>query len=367
MGTRKARRLACLLLLVLGATMPASAQDLEALAARYFDAETYCEAGTYGVRISPKESFSQDKFAGCAHRDGRFRFLEHSGPVQAVTWSDGETLYRYWQSNGQYREYPLAQAAKMNAFAYRSTGAAFLQSRLSTRGAINNPSLTGYTPSGDLSTPEHMVFERRDEGWGNIDRLWVRNADKAIVKYEQARNGEVMRFVELSSQEVGRPLSDAELSHRVLSFTHVSLQNNPRRLPRRAFPRRRARRRGLLGMGLCAHAERRRGAAQAAAFLEGPALGVRRPRRPDRRPGAAQHGDLRLGPSALHRRRHGDGALVGRRLRAHRPFHPGELSRAAPGRASAPPEMSGVQRLERHQGARAPVHQFQVALSRVVA
>lgn len=222
-----ARLLYGLLLLVLGAAMPARAQELEVLAARYLDAETYCEAGTYGVRMSPKEAFSQERFSGCAHRDGRFRFLEHPGPLQVVTWSNGETLYRYWQSNGQYREYPLAQSGKLYFFGYRRAGAAFLQSRLFTRGAYENPSLGGYARSGALSTPEHMVFERRDERWGNTERLWVRNADKAIFRYEQARNGEVLRFVELSAQEAGRPLSDAELSHRVSSLTHVSLQNNP--------------------------------------------------------------------------------------------------------------------------------------------
>jgi hypothetical protein len=201
---------------------------LESTAERYFNAETYCEAGTYGVRLSAGERFSLDKFAGCAHHDGRFKFFEEPGRGQIISWTDGETLYRYWQSNGQYREYPLSEAANMNVFGYRSVGAAFLQSRLFTRGAKDDPSLTGYRPSPALSSVEHTVFERPDERWpGQSGRFWVRNADKAIFKYEEARNGEVMRFVELSSQEVGRPLADAELSHPVSPLTYVSLQNNP--------------------------------------------------------------------------------------------------------------------------------------------
>ncbi len=216
-----------LLLLVLGATAPARAQDLEAIAARYFDAETYCEAGTYGVRISPKERFDESKFSGCAHRDGRLRFVDHPGPAQIVSWSDGQTLYRYWQASGQYHKYPIADAARMHALPYRGAGPAFLQSRLFTRGIYDNPSLTGFAPSSAMSTPEYTVFERLDQRSGNTNRLWVRNADKALVKYEQARDGEVMRFVELSSQEVGRPLADAELSHRVSPLARVSLQNNP--------------------------------------------------------------------------------------------------------------------------------------------
>ena len=211
--------------------MAAAAQappSLDSIAARHFAAETYCEAGRYGVRLSASERFSLDTFAGCAHRDGRFKFFEDPGPGQIVSWTDGETLYRYWQSNGQYREYPLSEAANMNVFGYRSVAAAFLQSRLFTRGAKDNPSLAGYRPSPALSSAEHAVFERADERWpGQSGRFWVRNADQAIFKYEEARNGEVMRFVELSSQEIGRPLADAELAHPVSPLTYVTLQNDP--------------------------------------------------------------------------------------------------------------------------------------------
>jgi len=196
--------------------------SVEAIAARYFQADTFCEAGTRGSRVEPRENFSRMTFAGCAHRDGRFKYIEHPGPGQVVSWAEGEKFHRYWESNGQYREYALGDG--LSLWGYRSAGSPALQSRLFSSGST--PALAGYAPSGTLSSAHYTVFERfRDQRWS--ERLWVRNEDQAIVKYEEARDGTVLRFVELTSQELDRPLGDAELSYRVPPFAHISLQNNP--------------------------------------------------------------------------------------------------------------------------------------------
>jgi hypothetical protein len=42
--------------------------SVEAIAARYFQGDTFCEAGTRGSRVEPRENFSPMTFAGCASR-----------------------------------------------------------------------------------------------------------------------------------------------------------------------------------------------------------------------------------------------------------------------------------------------------------
>jgi hypothetical protein len=209
--------------------------SIESIAAGYFGAETYCESGKWGMRDDPKHGFTETAFSRCAHRDGRFKSVEHvDRPRKEVIWSDSEKYYRHSEYANFYQEYPLDDIFLLNFPGNRSELYPIYLSRLFNRYSPNAPDRTStrylqsYKASSALSTTQHSVFERfDDENHRNSERLWVRNADKSIVRYEGLRDGVILHFAEITSQQANRPLTDADLSHDVPLFVRYSLQNNP--------------------------------------------------------------------------------------------------------------------------------------------
>ena len=227
------------LLTVAAVPIPSLAQEpmsIESIAAGYFGAETYCENGKWGMRDEPKHGFTEIAFSRCAHRDGRFKSVEYvDRPQKEVIWSDSYKLYRHSEAANFYREYPLDDVFLSMFPGNRSELYPLYLSRLFNRYSPNAPDRTSarylqsYQASSALSTAQYSVFERLDdENHRNRERLWVRNVDKSIVRYEGLRDGAILHFAEITSQEANRPLSDAELSHQVPFFVRYSLQNSPR-------------------------------------------------------------------------------------------------------------------------------------------
>jgi hypothetical protein len=218
--------------------IPALAQEpmsVESIAAGYFGAETYCETGKWGMRDDPKHGFTQIAFSRCAHRDGRFKSVEHvDRPRKEVIWSDSEKYYRHSEYANFYQEYPLGDPFLFTLTGNRSELYPIFLSPLFSRYSASAPDRTAtsylqsYKASSALSTAQHSVFERFDDAnHRSRERLWIRNADKSIVRYEGLRDGVILHFAEITSQEANRPLTDAELSHDVPLFVRYSLQNNP--------------------------------------------------------------------------------------------------------------------------------------------
>lgn len=215
--------------------LPALAQEpmsIESIAARYFGAQTYCETGKWGMRDDAASGFLQVAFARCAHRDGRFKYAEHvDRPRKEVHWSDSQKQYRYSEYADFYKEYPLDDRELFTLQRTRSEVFPVFLSALYPRDANRLGDgigyLQSYKPSSVHSTALHSVFERfNDPHERSGERLWVLNADKSIVRYEAVRDGVVLRFVELTSQEINRPLSAADLSQHVPLSARFSLQNN---------------------------------------------------------------------------------------------------------------------------------------------
>lgn len=209
--------------------------SIASIAAGYFGKETYCETGKWGMGGGPQHGSTHIAFSRCAHRDGRFKVVEYVDRAQQeVLWSDSRKYYRHSPAANFYREAPLDDDFLRSFPANRSELYPIYLSRLFNQYSPNarDRGSTGYLQSfkasSALSTPQHSVFERNDDENGtNSERLWVRNADKAIVRYEGLRNGVVAHFAQIASQEVDRPLTDAELSHSVPFFTRYSFLNSP--------------------------------------------------------------------------------------------------------------------------------------------
>ena len=224
------------LALVASPALPEEPISTESVGARYFGAETYCETGKWGTRLQPDHGFTEVTFALCAHRDGRFKYVEHADqPRKIVNWSHSGKYYRYSEYGSIYQEYSLDDPSLPSLYGIRPAGSPLSLSRLfawdSGRLAGTDPtrSLQSYKASTALSTAQHSVFERfNDEHQRSSERLWVRNKDRSIVRYEGLHDRVVLRFVEIASQEVNRPLTSAELSHDVPLSARYSLQNNPR-------------------------------------------------------------------------------------------------------------------------------------------
>src|SRR5688572_32108606 len=104
------RTLAASLCAVLAAAVQAAEPvPLESLAAALLSARTYCETGKFGATTSPNEPLPEHHYRVCAHRDGRYKYVESPGqPSQIVTWSDGRTLHRYVEYSRNYQQRDVA-------------------------------------------------------------------------------------------------------------------------------------------------------------------------------------------------------------------------------------------------------------------
>jgi hypothetical protein len=215
------------------AQAPAS---LAPIADRYLGADTYCETGKWGMRDSPAQGYMAVAFARCAHRDGRFKLIEHADrPRKFIIWADARKYYRYSESARIYQEYPVDQPYINSPYGARGeVFPAFLSRMFPWRvvarsgGADPAPHLEAFLASSALSTAQHTVYERfADDQFRTGERIWVLNRDRSIVRWEGLQGREVHRFVEISSQEINRTLTDGDLSHDAPLFARYSLQNNP--------------------------------------------------------------------------------------------------------------------------------------------
>lgn len=226
------RKIAASLCAVL-ATVAQAAEPvpLESLATPLLRAQTYCESGSFGATTSPNESLPEHRYRVCAHRDGRFKYVESPGqPSQIVTWSDGRTVHRYVEYSRNYQRHGLG--ARSDFYERPREAAPALHSRLfrvATRGGAGLDllgSLRGYQVNAELSDARQTVYERRNDDPRGSERIRVATADGAIVRHESLYNGIVRGYVELAARQVDQPLADAELAYEVPLLWRYSLQNN---------------------------------------------------------------------------------------------------------------------------------------------
>ena len=226
------RTLAASLFAVLAAAVQAADPvPLESLAAPLLKAQTYCETGKFGATTSPSEPLPEHRYRVCAHRDGRFKYVESPGqPSQIVTWSDGSTVHRYVEYSRNYQKHRIG--ARTDFYERPREAAPALHSRLfrvATRSGagLDLPgSLRGYRVNAELSDARHTVYERPSEDQRGSERIRVATADGAIVRHESLYGGIVRGYVEISARQVDQPLAEAELAYPVPLLSRYSLQNN---------------------------------------------------------------------------------------------------------------------------------------------
>lgn len=212
--------------------------SIESIAAGYFSSASYCDAGKRGRRDDPGRPYTEElSFERCARRDGRFKYVErraHSGV--SANWSDSKRYYRYLEHGRRYQElsfddpYGLykdrSQIFPVFVFELFSADPRDL---LDTAKRARH--LQSYTASSALSTPQYSVFERFEaltsSEHARRERIWVLNANRSIVKYEWLNDAGVLRFAEITSREVNRPLTDADLWYDAPLLARYSLSNNP--------------------------------------------------------------------------------------------------------------------------------------------
>ena len=224
---------AALFAVVAAAVQAAGPAPLESLAAPLLQAQTYCESGKFGFSTGPNDPLPRHDYRVCAHRDGRFKYVESPGQTsQIVTWSDGRTLHRYVEYGRNYQQRDLA-ARGADHFYYRpQEKTPALHSRLlrqvtrSGAGLDLPGSLRGYQVNGELSDARQTVYERRNADQRGSERIRVATADGALVRYESLYDGIVRGYVEIAARQVGQPLGDADLTYEVPMPARFSLQNN---------------------------------------------------------------------------------------------------------------------------------------------
>ncbi len=233
-----AARLLSLALWLLAGAAAAQEPSFEAVAERYFAAETYCDAGKrlidHGPPLNTKHG---EAFERCAHRDGRFRWIENPGDRGSiVNWSDGEMHHRYFLYNKLYQHQSFTDGVDYDLYRNRSElYPVFLfrflieEPRELTEKARRTEWVRSFKPDAALSTPETTVFVRMaPPHLAGSERLYVRTKDKMIVRHEGVRNGTVVRTTELASAELNRPLGPADLSYAVPLYYRFSPQSNPK-------------------------------------------------------------------------------------------------------------------------------------------
>ena len=215
--------------------------SIESIAAGYFSANSYCDAGKRGRRDEPAHRYTEELFERCARRDGRFKYVEKraQGAI-LVNWSDSKQYYRYLPLGRRYQELSFDDSSLFDHYRDRSqifpvfVFELFSEEprRLGDR-AERARYLQSYAANSALSTAQYTVFERSETltDSANVrivwrERLWVLNADRSIVKFERLKDEDVLRFVEITSREVDRPLTDADLWYDAPLLARYSASNN---------------------------------------------------------------------------------------------------------------------------------------------
>ena len=228
------RYVAALVFAVVAATgQAADPQPLESLAAPLLQAQTYCESGKFGFTTGPNDPLPQHHYRVCAHRDGRFKYVDSPGQTsQIVMWSDGRTLHRYVEYSRNYQQRDLDARDADHFYDKPREAVPALHSRLfrvvtrSAAGLDLLGSLRDYKVNGELSDARQTVYERWDSDRRGGSRIRVTAADGAIMRYEGLYDGVVRGYVEITGRQVGLPLEEEDLAYAVPVVSRYSLQNN---------------------------------------------------------------------------------------------------------------------------------------------
>ena len=225
---------ASLFAVVAAAVQAAEPVPLESLAAPLLQAQTYCESGKFGFSTGPNDPLPQHHYRVCAHRDGRFKYVESPGQTsQIVTWSDGRTLHRFVEYGRNYQQRDLAARGADNFYDQPDEKTPALHSRVlrqvtrSGAGLDLLGSLRDYRVNVELSDARQTVYEHQDSDRRGSARIRVATADGAMVRYERLYDGVLRGYIEIAERQVGLPLDDADLAYEVPRPTRFSLQNNP--------------------------------------------------------------------------------------------------------------------------------------------
>jgi hypothetical protein len=215
--------------------------SIESIAAGYFSASSYCDAGKWGMRDEPGHRYTEELFERCAHRDGRFKYVEkrEQGAI-TVNWSDSKQYYRYLPLGRRYQELSFDDPYLFGHYRDRTQIFPVFVFSLFSADPLRLGDKTerarylqSFAVNSALSTPQYTVFESSttlaNSANVNIvwrERLWVLNANRSIVKFEQLKNEDVLRFVEITSREVDRPLTGADLWYDAPLLARYSASNN---------------------------------------------------------------------------------------------------------------------------------------------
>ena len=209
------------------AVLPAPAQEpaaLRSILERYARAASYCESGS----LSESEGQPPHPFSFCAGPGGRFKLVSRSGGHEHATWAHGEQVRTYSTANGQLKDYPR-DPQYTYGFRFGQGRPAAAYSHLLWMAEIRRlddlARLERFEPQAALSTAGTTVLERK--GRGGAARLYVREADQVLVRYELERGGRIQQYVQLDSVQLGRRVSGSDLSYRPPWLAHVALQNSP--------------------------------------------------------------------------------------------------------------------------------------------
>ena len=222
---------ALLLAVFAAAVQAADPQPLESLVAPLLQAQTYCETGMFGASTGANDPLPQNRYQVCAHRDGRFKYVESPGePSQIVTWFDGRTLHRYVEYSRNYQKRALEAPGADHFYDKPREMAPAMHSRVLRQVRRNGAgldlpgALREYKFSGELSDARQSVYERRSYDPRGATRIRV--AEGALVRYEGLYDGVLRGYTEITERRVGQPLADAELTHEVQLSARYSPQNN---------------------------------------------------------------------------------------------------------------------------------------------
>lgn len=213
------------MLVVPALVLAAEPATVEPFVTPYLKAQRYCETGKWGNRSDAKYGFVETAFRLCAQADGRFMLVEHLDRDRRIwNWSDARKFYRHSEFGSFYREYALSELEGLPFMTFRTEGRPAMRSLLFVWIAPPR-SFESFKAVGALATPQRLAFERVTHPRETL-RLWVAAKDGSIVRFERLQDGAVMHFVDIASQQIDRPIGDADLTHRVPLLTRYSLSND---------------------------------------------------------------------------------------------------------------------------------------------